>query len=92
MLEPNAVKVARSVLKGLGVGNDLRLLDAASNTPLRPRVSVALTFSKPLLLHFFIQCRPDYCALRFRLFSNFTVSNFTVYLAEGHEMLMLKIR
>ncbi len=27
MLEPDAVKVARPVLKGLGVGNDLRLLD-----------------------------------------------------------------
>ncbi|MDP2845946.1 MAG: hypothetical protein Q8N79_07735, partial [Candidatus Methanoperedens sp.] len=29
-LEPNAVKVARSVLKGLGVGNDLRLLNISS--------------------------------------------------------------
>jgi len=27
MLEPYAVKVASTVLKGLGVGNDLRLLD-----------------------------------------------------------------
>ncbi len=27
MLEPNAVKVARSVLKGLEAGNGLRLLD-----------------------------------------------------------------
>jgi len=32
-LEPNAVKVARSVLKGLGVGNDLRLLNIASALP-----------------------------------------------------------
>ncbi len=28
-LEPNAVKVARSVLKGLEVGNDLRLLNVS---------------------------------------------------------------
>ncbi len=30
MLEPNAVKVARSVLKGLEAGNGLRLLERAS--------------------------------------------------------------
>ena len=32
MLEPYAVKVACTVLKGLGVGNDLRLLDNVSDT------------------------------------------------------------
>jgi hypothetical protein len=32
MLEPYAVKVASTVLKGLGVGNDLRLLDRISRS------------------------------------------------------------
>ncbi len=31
MLERSAVKVARSVLRGLEVGNDLRLLDRLAN-------------------------------------------------------------
>ena len=39
MLEPYAMKVACTVLKGLGVGNDLRLLDnhPSSTGSRRPR-------------------------------------------------------
>ncbi len=42
-LEPNAVKVARSVLKGLGVGNDLRLLNIATY----PRLSAVPFIQTP---------------------------------------------